>query len=375
MSRTNYNLARGIAVVLAVGLAHGRVAVAQVDILSDDFGVRTNGQNDGCPAGTETCFTDWGDNNNALGGTVTQTYITTPDRTSPGGVNSTVLDVDDPLNGESEGVVRFGAIQIDHNLAADPNVLAGGGYSLEVDVRRGSGGFAGIHFGADQNFVATTLNGAAFVVLETDTDVSFLLQDDGGGGKRVKFIPFGDDDENMGAAKVMDIGGLSDEEFDVKIDVSAPNGFDNGDTVTYDVTVDGMSVYSEDILVDGLFSGYVGFASNSGGVAGGIYDNIKITAFEATLSGVVGDYNNDGTVNAADVTIWADHLGTPFELLIRDPANSGDVSPADYNSWLNNFGNSASGNSAAIPEPTTLVAVLVAMLVSMQARSLRVRVR
>jgi hypothetical protein len=51
-----------------------------------------------------------------------------------------------------------------------------------------------------------------------------------------------------------------------------------------------------------------------------------------------GDYNNDGTVNAADYTLWRDHLGTSFALPNRSPANTGDVSQADYETWRSGFG-------------------------------------
>jgi hypothetical protein len=51
-----------------------------------------------------------------------------------------------------------------------------------------------------------------------------------------------------------------------------------------------------------------------------------------------GDYNNDGTVNAADYTLWRDHLGTSYLLANRSPANTGDVNQADYDTWRSGFG-------------------------------------
>ncbi|TWT86651.1 hypothetical protein Mal64_34800 [Pseudobythopirellula maris] len=55
------------------------------------------------------------------------------------------------------------------------------------------------------------------------------------------------------------------------------------------------------------------------------------------VTAVVGDYNDDGSVNAADFTVWRDNLDTSFELPNRDPENSGDVSQADYDTWVANF--------------------------------------
>lgn len=88
------------------------------------------------------------------------------------------------------------------------------------------------------------------------------------------------------------------------------------------------------------------------------------------LSALVGDYNDNGVVDAADYTVWRDHLGQTFSLPNRDPANgSGAISAADYNSWKANFGailgaGSASGTaSSAVPEPAAgLMCVLAICL-------------
>ena len=56
-----------------------------------------------------------------------------------------------------------------------------------------------------------------------------------------------------------------------------------------------------------------------------------------------GDFNYDGTVDAADYTVWQD--------------NGGDQ--ADYLLWKTNFEALASGSSESIPEPTTAFLVLM----------------
>jgi hypothetical protein len=61
-----------------------------------------------------------------------------------------------------------------------------------------------------------------------------------------------------------------------------------------------------------------------------------------------GDYNLDGTVNAADYTVWRDG-GSPDDTI------------AGYNLWRANFGNSGSGvGSSSVPEPSS--SILIAML-------------
>jgi hypothetical protein len=79
---------------------------------------------------------------------------------------------------------------------------------------------------------------------------------------------------------------------------------------------------------------------------------------------LVGDYNNDGSVNAADYTVWRNNLGGDGSTLgaNRDPANgSGPVSAADYSSWKAHFGEPGAGSgglsSAAVPEPATLTLI------------------
>jgi hypothetical protein len=91
----------------------------------------------------------------------------------------------------------------------------------------------------------------------------------------------------------------------------------------------------------------------------------SVTLTAATVP-VVGDYNQNGVVDAADYTVWRDHLGQTFTLPNRDPANgSGPVSAADYTSWITNFGHHAgagAGAAAAVPEPSTLCLGLLSIL-------------
>jgi hypothetical protein len=63
-------------------------------------------------------------------------------------------------------------------------------------------------------------------------------------------------------------------------------------------------------------------------------------------TGVAGDYNGDGTVNAADYTVWRDHLGQSYQLLNEAPGTTpGQVTIDDYNYWKAHFGATAPGGS------------------------------
>jgi autotransporter-associated beta strand protein len=74
--------------------------------------------------------------------------------------------------------------------------------------------------------------------------------------------------------------------------------------------------------------------------------------------GVPGDYNNNGIVDAGDYVLW--RKGGPLQNEVDNP---GVVNAQDYTEWRARFGNtSGSGSSldaAAVPEPTTLVLLLV----------------
>jgi fibronectin-binding autotransporter adhesin len=94
-----------------------------------------------------------------------------------------------------------------------------------------------------------------------------------------------------------------------------------------------------------------------------------ITLMVGGVSAILGDYNGDGTVNAADYTVWRNHLGQSFTLPGENPAAAtvGLVDAEDYNYWKSRFGattNPGSGGLAgsAVPEPASLVLLGMAML-------------
>jgi hypothetical protein len=82
-----------------------------------------------------------------------------------------------------------------------------------------------------------------------------------------------------------------------------------------------------------------------------------------------GDYSQNGTVDAADYTVWRDRLGQLASLPNDDTVG---VGPDDYDRWVDNFGQtSVSGSGAvsdlapgespganyAVPEPASLLAI------------------
>ena len=53
-------------------------------------------------------------------------------------------------------------------------------------------------------------------------------------------------------------------------------------------------------------------------------------------TGISGDYNGNGVVDAADYTVWRDNLGKSVTL--PNDTTPGTVVQADFDVWKNNFG-------------------------------------
>jgi hypothetical protein len=123
--------------------------------------------------------------------------------------------------------------------------------------------------------------------------------------------------------------------------------------------------------------GMVGDAYAALGVAlidGKAYFDIHSTAFpngeiRGFLSYVEGDYNDGGTVDAADYVLWRKTYHGIGEEQLADSNNDEFVDEADYTAWRQNFGDfglsysSGSGASltASIPEPSAPSLIAIAL--------------
>jgi len=85
------------------------------------------------------------------------------------------------------------------------------------------------------------------------------------------------------------------------------------------------------------------------------------------LASLLGDYNNNGTIDAADYTAWRDALTAGATSLTND-LTPGVVDESDFIYWRDHFGEAngsgAGSHSTAVPEPATalLLALALAML-------------
>lgn len=97
--------------------------------------------------------------------------------------------------------------------------------------------------------------------------------------------------------------------------------------------------------------GASGFAASI--VGGGTILQLEFTGG----GGVLGDYNGDGVVNAADYVVWRNVLANGGSLM-NESASPGVVDQDDYEFWVSRFGatsGSGAGTAAVIPEPSAAV--------------------
>jgi hypothetical protein len=83
---------------------------------------------------------------------------------------------------------------------------------------------------------------------------------------------------------------------------------------------------------------------------------------------VTGDYNKNGTVDAADYTLWRKTFGSVGPNLPADGFPDGFIDEYDYDVWREAYGNhngSGAGNGwsllTSVPEPTTIVSIAIAV--------------
>jgi hypothetical protein len=82
---------------------------------------------------------------------------------------------------------------------------------------------------------------------------------------------------------------------------------------------------------------------------------------------VLGDYNDDGTVDSSDYQVWKTNFGSSVNLA-ADGNGDGFVNAADYTIWRDNLGHHA-GSAAAVPEPSLLLCGIATTLIGVSRRA------
>ncbi|TWT92902.1 hypothetical protein Pla108_40420 [Botrimarina colliarenosi] len=159
---------------------------------------------------------------------------------------------------------------------------------------------------------------------------------------------------------------------DQGVDSIGPNPGESWDEATNAISVNRLVeefLLGDTTLAPGhavsLGNAYTGGVSSDlefqvGFVADGALTGAKVVYTTAT--GLPGDFNGNGSVDAADYTIWRDNQGSESNLA-ADASGNGRVDQADYNIWAANYGNTMPP-SVAIPEPAALAVAALACLVA-----------
>jgi hypothetical protein len=110
----------------------------------------------------------------------------------------------------------------------------------------------------------------------------------------------------------------------------------------------------------------------SGGLlsaTGSLFIDDISAALAAVAPLLAGDYNDDGTVDAADYVVWRKNFGGSF--LPNETASPGQVDAEDYDAWRAAFSHGGSGSTDAtteIPEPCSVVLVSLALALTVAAQ-------
>ena len=148
----------------------------------------------------------------------------------------------------------------------------------------------------------------------------------------------------------------------------------SGDIIV-DVAVLGGYTPSSDVAVLTTTGGIVdnSLSLSLAGAGAGSFTGVSVVGNNLMLlvggsTSVPGDYNGNGSVDAADYTVWQDSIGeTVTNGTGADGVADGTINNLDYLFWKTQFTNagSGSGSGAAVPEPSSLALVLLAAFFGM----------
>jgi hypothetical protein len=136
----------------------------------------------------------------------------------------------------------------------------------------------------------------------------------------------------------------------------------------------------EDVEADGLGEALVRAfkGEHEVSVAWGEYSDVVAATLsdgglelEVALPFLLGDYNRDGRVNAADYMVWRVSMGDEVpDGTGADGNHNGIIDSGDYATWRSHYGAvmPVGGGAAAAPEPASLMLVLAATALSGFAR-------
>ena len=160
---------------------------------------------------------------------------------------------------------------------------------------------------------------------------------------------------------------------------SGLSGYDSeGLTLDADaITFDGNEAEATDFVLDFgilgrdelfLTAGTVLSLTADPATGGGILlSAISIAEPISAVERVLVDYNLDGQIDISDYDLWRTTFGSTSDLR-ADSNGDGIVDAAEYTIWRDAFTNSSSTQAQGVPEPSTVIAVLLAVIATLIQR-------
>ncbi|MCA9239119.1 MAG: RICIN domain-containing protein [Planctomycetales bacterium] len=196
-------------------------------------------------------------------------------------------------------------------------------------------------------------------------------------GESIGTISVGSLNLSSGAIIELELDTIFGIDVSDRVNVTSGNGLTLNGGVVDLVNLGGMTVGTY-LLLD--YSGELGGAVDNlilGAVPAGFRYSLKNNPLNTSIELEVtaqfaGDYNNDGSVDAADYTVWRDNLGAANEAALSFNGDGGGVDQGDYEVWRQNFGNKVPMFiTSAVPEPASLGGVLIVLACSTARRGRR----
>jgi hypothetical protein len=255
-----------------------------------------------------------------------------------------------PAIGFHNGYTSWIPVSEEPIVAPDNGIPVSGEHAVLAGFLFASG--AGEYGGWSQNDIVVTISGLSSIA--TEYKVTLLASAQNGGGNPGWAV------EGFTPASIMDNASNTDMvEFELLPD--RPSFWSPADADPEDnpyVSVAGEAISDVTFTGDALEIRLSGWNE---------YTTDEFQFFRTTLAGVVieyepistgleGDHNLDGVVDAADYVFWRDTMGDMER----------------YNQWTANFGaGGGSGSNSAVPEPASWSLMGVALLVVFAARRIR----
>lgn len=146
------------------------------------------------------------------------------------------------------------------------------------------------------------------------------------------------------------LSGLGDTSV-LSLDALLSTGIAQGEGLGFDAMFDTSSA--------GSFAAVYTFNLSGEDLPGEQTQTLNLSLIGEVVATLAGDYNDDGTVDAADYTVYRDTLGSMIDLR-ADGNDDGEINAADLTVWQNAFGDSLPASSNAVPEPTSLLLAAMA---------------